>query len=160
MNNYLSTLTSISTDTLIVGGLVALFFFIAVHFGKGYITAIIISVYVSIFLYGNAFFVQNLVFVENEPDKLFWNHLGIMLLFLIPVFYVLKNIVTGDYGRRGKVIGAGLMAIGAAGLVISIFYQVLPITPVYDFSAGIDSLFSSDKMLTVWLILPLILLFF
>ncbi len=160
VNNYLSTFTAISSDTIIVLAIVALLFFIAFQFGKSFITAIIVSIYISAFLYMNAFFVQKLVFVGNEANKLFWNHLGIFLLFFVPVFYFLKNIISGDYGRRGKLIGSGLLAIATAGLVLAIFYQIIPLIPVYNFSAGIDKLFATDTMFTIWLIIPLLVLFF
>jgi hypothetical protein len=160
VNNYLSTLTAISSDTIIVLAIIALLFFIAFQFGKGFITSIIVSVYISAFLYTNAFFVQKLVFVGNEANKLFWNHLGIFLLFFIPVFYLLKNTISGDYSRRGKFFGAGLLAVATGGLVLAIFYHIIPLTPIYNFSAGIDKLFATDTMFTVWLIIPLLVLFF
>jgi hypothetical protein len=160
VNNYLSTFTAVSSDTIIVLAIVALLFFIAFQFGKGYITSIIVSIYISAFLYINAFFVQKLVFVGNEASKLFWNHLGIFLLFFIPVFYLLRNVVSGDYSRRGKFVGAGLLAVATAGLVLAIFYHVIPLTPVYNFSAGIDKLFATDTMFTFWLLIPLLVLFF
>lgn len=160
VNNYLSTFTAISSDTIIVLAIIALLFFIAFQFGKGYITSIIVSIYISAFLYTNAFFVQKLVFVGNEASKLFWNHLGIFLLFFIPTFYLLRNIISGDYGRRGKFLGAGLLAIATAALVLAIFYHVIPLTPVYNFSSGIDKLFATDTMFTLWLIIPLLVLFF
>ena len=159
MNNYLSTLTAISSDTIIVLAIVALLLFIAFQFGKGYITSIIVSVYISAFLYTNAFFVQKLVFVSNDVSKLFWNHLGIFLLFFIPIFYLLRNIISGEYGRRGKFIGGGLLAVATAGLILAIFYHVIPLNPVYNFSAGIDKLFATDMMFTIWLIIPLLALF-
>jgi hypothetical protein len=160
VNNYLSTFTAISSDTIVVLAIVALLFFIAFQFGKGYLTSVIVSLYISAFLYTNAFFVQKLVFVSNDASKLFWNHLGIFLLFFVPVFYLLRNIISGDYGRRGKFISAGLLAIATGGLVLAIFYQVIPLTPIYNFSAGIDKLFATDTMFTVWLIIPLLVLFF
>ena len=54
----------------------------------------------------------------------------------------------------------GLLSVAAAGLLVSIFYHVIPLTPVYNFSPAIDKIFSTDTDFAIWLLAPLVLLFF
>ena len=49
--------------------------------------------------------------------------------------------------------------VALLGLVVALFYHVLPVEGVYDLPLQLDNIFSSEKMFTVWLIVPLLALF-
>ncbi len=161
MNNYISTFTSLSSDTLILIILATIFLFIGLRIGKNTLVSIILSLYLSVLLYSNSFFVNSLIFVSKDPAKLFWNHLAIFALFFVPIYLILSKIISVE-GDRGplKLLKIGILALVSTGLLIAIFYHVLSIAPIYNFSSAIDNLFASSRAFTIWLILPLITMFF
>jgi hypothetical protein len=161
VNNYISTFTSLSSDTLILIILAVAFLFLGFRKGKDVLVTGLLSLYVTAFLYSNAFFVNSLIFVAKDPAKLFWNHLAIFILFFVPVYLILSKIILAenDRGPLG-LIKMAILSLVTTGLLITIFYHVVPISTVYNFSSAVDSLFESSRTFTVWLILPLAALFF
>ncbi len=160
MNNYISTLTSVSSDTLIILVLLVIILGIGFKFGRNQLVSLILAIYVAAFLYVNIFFASNFVFVEKSSSMLFWNKLGIFLLFLIPVNLLINKSLGGYESRGNRFVKIGLLAIALLGLTLAIFYHVVPITSVHNFSSGIDKLFASSTAYTLWLLIPLIVLFF
>lgn len=161
MNNYISTFTSLSSDTLFLIILIAVFLFIGLRKGKGVLVTIIVSLYISTFLYSYTFLVKSLVFVSDDPFKLFWNHLAIYVLFFVPVYIILNKIISTE-GDRGPVgfVKVGLLSVVLVGFTIAILYHFLSLSSVYNFSSSINDLFASKNSLRVWMILPLLSLFF
>jgi hypothetical protein len=123
------------------------------------IGALIISVYIAMVIYANAFFIKILT-VADSNSQLFWNHLGIFLIILVPVFFLMKKIVSPPYTRGGlQYVRTGLLLVVLVGLVLSILYHVIPLGPIYDLPASVDRFFAPDSAFTIWLILPLLALF-
>jgi hypothetical protein len=123
------------------------------------IASLIISIYVSAVIYSNAFFVKQLS-IGDSASQLFWNHLGIFLIILVPVFLLMKKLVSFSYSRGGmKYIRAGVLLVALVGLILSMLYHVIPVESVYNIPGTVDKVFSSDGAFTVWLILPLLALF-
>jgi len=121
----------------------------------------VLSIYIGLFLYTALPFTKVLNSVTKSSLNVFWNHLGILLLFVIPIWFILSKVISDDPGRGAvKAIRLLLLAIGLLGLVIAIFYRIIPITSIYNFPSFIDKLFVPDLAYTAWLIAPLIILFF
>jgi hypothetical protein len=161
VTSYLHTITSLSTDTIILLALVVVIFFAALKLGRGHVISAILSLYVASFLYTNLFFVKMLTLATTTTADLFWNHLAIFLIFYIPIHFVTQKQIHSDFGRGAiGIIRMGVLSVAAAGLLVSIFYHVIPLTPVYNFSPAVDQLFASDTAFAIWLIAPLVLLFF
>jgi hypothetical protein len=161
VTSYLHTITSLSTDTLILVGLVVIIFFAALKLGRGHLVSGILSLYVASFLYTNVSFIKTLTLATGSSANLFWNHLAIFLILFIPIHFITQKQISADFGR-GMLgfVKAGLSAIAGAGLLLSIFYHVVPIDSVYHFSSVVNNLFASETAFTIWLIAPLVLLFF
>lgn len=159
--DYISSFTSLSTDTIILLAGFALIFISTLKLGASRIAALIISIYIAGFIYTNAFFIESLTILGGSPVKEFANSLAIFLVILIPVFIVVERMVLSDLGGGGKrFIKAGLLSIALLGLILVTLYHVVPLGDVYDFSNTLDKIFASDTALTAWLIIPLLILFF
>lgn len=123
------------------------------------VASLIVSIYIAIVIYTNAFFIKVLT-IGKGTDQLFWNHLAIFLIILVPVFFLVNKFVHIDSGgglrKHGKMV---LYTVVLIGLVTSLFYHVIPLNPIYDIPAPIDNFFASDTAFTIWLIVPLLALF-
>ena len=122
------------------------------------LAALIISIYVATLLYSNVFFVKKLVIADSGAAP-FWNHLGIFLILLVPTFFIVSRIVVLSYARGVMMpLRAILFSLALLGLVLSIFYHIIPLEVVYDLPSQVDKIFASDKAFTIWLIAPLLTL--
>jgi surface polysaccharide O-acyltransferase-like enzyme len=123
------------------------------------LAALIISIYISALIYANAFFIKTLTITESAPE-LFWNYLAIFMIILVPVFFLVKSLVDLPHPRNGmRHVRTALLIIALIGLSLAVLYHVIPLESVYDLPASVDKLFASDAAFTVWLILPLLVLF-
>ena len=52
-----------------------------------------------------------------------------------------------------------VLSLGAAGLLVTILYQNLNLGTLYDLPPQIETFFTGDLALTIWLILPILALF-
>ena len=62
------------------------------------LVALIISLYITSFLYANFFFIKQLTVVESA-DQLFWNHLAIFAILLIPVYLLISPVISASYDK-------------------------------------------------------------
>lgn len=160
MESLLTTFSSLSTQSLVLGTLILVLFIIGIRFGRSHIVSALLSLYISSFIYSHVSLSKVTDSTVLAGSGTFWNYLGIFLLFFIPIHVVLLRVVMTDFGEAPmKYIRAAGMAVLFTGLLISISYHVIPILPVFDFAPAIDMLFASDTAFTAWLILPLVVLF-
>ncbi len=121
--------------------------------------SLILSLYVTSLVYTHAFFIERLMFLE-KVDQQFYNQLGIFLIILLPIYFLLNRLVVsaGGGGAR-QFVRKTLHFVAALGLFATILYHVVPLESVYDLPAQVDQIFSSETMLTFWLLAPLLVLF-
>lgn len=161
MNNYIGTFTSLSSDTVILLILFSVILFISIRQGKSYIASAILSVYIASFFYTNLPFTKSLMNVVKGTSSIFWNHLAVFLLLFIPTYFILNKVVVADFGKGPfRFILAGASSLAFLGLIMSIFYHIIPLEPIYNFSPAIDNLFETDIAYTFWILAPLLVLFF
>ncbi|MDO8565235.1 MAG: hypothetical protein Q7R67_01250 [bacterium] len=123
------------------------------------LVALIISLYIASFFYANVFFIKQLTIVESA-DQLFWNHLAIFAILLIPVYLLISPVISASYDKGAmKMLRLVVLSLGAAGLLITILYQNLNLGTLYDLPPQIEAFFTGDLALTIWLILPILALF-
>ncbi len=124
------------------------------------LVSIVIALYISILLYTQAFFVKTLTVLKGS-DQLFWNHIMILFIFFIPIFFVVNKHVSADYSgglKRGlKLI---LLVVSILGLVGSILYHIVPVASVYHFPNIVDQFFVPAQFFTIWLFIPVVALLF
>ncbi len=120
----------------------------------------LISLYLAILLYTQAFFVKTLTILKGS-DQLFWNHIMILVIFFLPIFYVVnKHISVDSDGGLKRYLKLVLLIIAIVGLVISVLYHIVPIAPIYHFPSILNQFFAPEQIFTVWLIAPLAILLF
>ena len=160
MNTYIKTFTSLPVDFLILGALFALVMFLALKQGKSYLVAGIISLYIASFFFLNLPFTKVLTATIKGSSNIFWINSGIFLIFYVPVYFAISQITLTDFGNGAmKYVRASVLSISFIGLFLSIFYHLIPIESVYNFSPSIDSIFAPDMAFNFWLLIPLVVLF-
>jgi hypothetical protein len=123
------------------------------------LASLIISVYIAAFLFANLFFIKQLTLVE-DAGQLFWNHLAIFLILLVPVFLLVSKYISRPYTRSGmRTMRTVILAIAFLGLSMSVLYHIIPLEPIYNLPSQVDMIFASDLAFSIWLILPLLVLF-
>ena len=121
----------------------------------------VLSLYIGLFFYTVLPFTKVLTGVTKGSLNLFWNHLGILLLFVIPLWFILNRVIRDDPGRGlEKFIRLTLLGVAFLGLVTSVFYHIIPIASIYEFPSVMDKFFKTDIAYSAWLIAPLLILFF
>lgn len=161
MNSYIQTFNSLPADFLIIGGIFAVVLFLSLRQGKSYLASGIISLYLASFIYEFLPFTKTLVSSIQGSSNIFWIHTAAFLIFFVPIYFVISKVILSDFGRGSKKFARALLLSAAfVGLLISIFYHIIPLESVYNFSTTIDKLFISDMAFNFWLIAPLLLLFF
>lgn len=121
------------------------------------LVALVISTYIAFVIYGNAFFIKQLTVVKDS-NQLFWNHLAIFIILMVPIYLAVSQFVSREF-RGGKAFKTLLLSLAFLGLVISMFYHVIPLEPIYDLPPVVDKVFASESLFTVWLLVPIIILF-
>lgn len=123
------------------------------------LVALIISLYIASFLYANVFFIKQLTVVESV-DQLFFNHLAIFAILLVPVYLLISPVISASYDKGVmKMVRLIVLSLCALGLIITILYQNLNLGTLYGLPPQIQAFFTGDLALTIWLILPLLALF-
>lgn len=123
------------------------------------LASLVISIYISALIYSNAFFMQILTVADSE-GQLFWNHLAIFLILLVPIYFLVSRYVSMPYSRGSmKHIRAFVVGIALVGLSLAMLYHIIPLEPIYNLPPYVDQVFASDTAFTIWLIIPLLALF-
>jgi hypothetical protein len=120
------------------------------------ITSAIFGIYIASLLYLHVPYVKMLTVASKDSNGLFWNHLAIFMIFFVLAFFVLQRHVA-SYGKGLQVFLASLALIG---LILTVFYHVVPIAPIYTLPSILNPYFATDTAFTAWLIAPLVILFF
>lgn len=121
------------------------------------ISSLIISIYITALLYANISFLKTLSVLK---DELFWNNLAIFVIILVPVFILINKYISVPSSRGAMTfVRSVLLVIALLGLILTIFYHIIPLEPVYDLPSYIDQYFAPDLFRTIWLLVPLAVLF-
>ncbi|MEK7186924.1 MAG: hypothetical protein AAB690_01215 [Patescibacteria group bacterium] len=123
------------------------------------LSSLIIAIYITALLYANLFFIKQLTLVKGA-DQLFWNHLAIFAIILVPVFFLINKYISAPVSRGAmKPLRFVLLFVALLGLVFTILYHIIPLEPIYNLPAQVDQVFASEMAFTIWLIAPLVVLF-
>lgn len=120
------------------------------------ISSAIFSIYIAIALFTVVPFVKTLVVAGKDAPALFWNHLAVFVIFFLLAFFVLQRHVSSFGG--GLQVFLGTLAL--LGLLLTVFYHVVPIAPIYKLPSVLAPYFATNTAYTAWLIAPLVILFF
>lgn len=152
---------SFSSDIVIIALLTAVFAAYALFLGKDRVVALILSFYPSVLLFKAIPYFKKLVVLNPANLQEAFVQVFLFLVIFVPVNYVVLHIVSGEFSfsRIKKVFEAGILGLTATSLTILFSYQVVNLQKIYNFSSGIDKLFTGDAFFWV-LIIPFGVLFF
>jgi hypothetical protein len=150
--NSWHSILSLSTDVTIVLVILGILIVYALYAGKEWITALIVSLPVSAWLFTELPYSQKLLGdFSTTPGTL--RNVAIFLVLLIPTMIMIGHRLSLDYpySRAKKLIEAGALAIITAGIALSLSQSIIPIKSFYTFSTGsILWLFGHPFSLFVW----------
>jgi len=152
---------SFSSDIVIVALLTAIFAAYALFLGKDRVVSLILSFYPSVLIFKALPYFKKLIVLNpsNFQDALI--QVILFLIIFVPVNYVMLHIVSGEFSfsRVKKVFEAGILGLTATSLTILFSYHVINLQKMYNFSSGIDNLFTGT-MFFWWLLIPFGVLLF
>ncbi|MFZ2049204.1 MAG: hypothetical protein WAV25_02840 [Minisyncoccia bacterium] len=123
------------------------------------LVAVLLSLYIAAFLYTQVFFVKVLTLTKGN-ENLFWNHITILLIFGVFIFFVIQKHIEVDAGFGAmQFFRITLVTLSLIGLILSILYHIVPLEPIYNLPPIVDKIFATDLDYTLWLIAPLLVLF-
>ena len=127
------------------------------------LSSLIISLYIAMFLFANLSFIKTFS-IFKETGQLFWNNLAIFIILLIPIYFLINKYISVPCARSRsqsvmKIIRTVLLFLALLGLILTIFYHIIPLEPIYNLPAQLDQFFAPDTAFTIWLIVPLAVLF-
>ncbi len=123
------------------------------------LVALLLSFYLATFLYTQVFFVKALTLTKGN-ENLFWNHIAILLIFAVFIFFVLQKHIEFDAGYGVmQFLRTVLVSLSLIGLVVTILYHVIPLEPIYNLPPLVDKIFASELNYSLWLLAPILVLF-
>ncbi len=125
------------------------------------LVTVLLSLYITTFLYIELPFVKGLNFAGTTAKGLFVSHAAVFVALFIFLEVILSRHVFAkeSFGAKRNIL-LGLLTIGILGFIIAILYHIVPATSLYAFPKIFNTLFASNTAFVAWLIAPLILLFF
>ncbi|MES2213278.1 MAG: hypothetical protein V4473_00380 [Patescibacteria group bacterium] len=156
----LKTNGSLTTDLIVLGIILLIFFFYGIYFGKNRLISLIVSFYPAMFLYGIFPFATKLMILHGG-NLILLNKILIFLIFLIPLDIIIARFVSVDsgYGGAEHYLRIGVSALILVALTLIFTYSVISFDSLYNFSSHIDALFTSTRIFW-WYIAPFAILFF
>ncbi|MFQ5662067.1 MAG: hypothetical protein ACE5F2_02335 [Candidatus Paceibacteria bacterium] len=161
-DNAITTIASLSLDTIILAIIFIALFTYGLKYGKRRIISLIISLYISIPIISFFPYLQKVLFLGETVDKMLYMQIILFFLMVVLINILIDRVISWELGERGvrKLVELGALAIASGGLLVSISYHIIPITALHDFAPPIDSIFASGTVFFWWLVIPLAVLLF
>lgn len=159
---FFNTLAGISADFLILAIIFLAIFFYGFFRGKEKIVSLILSFYISAFLYIYSGFLNSIILFKQNQSQMVLSKIVIFLIVAAILHFLLNRFVRGLYSgsRFRNILENILLSLSATCLLISFSYHIIPIQKFYNFSTAVDQIFASSFSFTIWLFVPIVYLFF
>jgi len=146
-----------AADFLVIGLLMAFFFFFTRFVGRGQLVALFISLYTGYALYSVFPFFW---YISAAPAlTVLVLDIIIFIAFSGIAYSILRRIVVSDFLSVGT-IGILVLSFFGTGFLIALSYHTFPVRSVYTFTPAIDALFAAKTYFFWWFIAPILGLFF
>lgn len=157
----LSPLASFSLDTIIIAFLIISLSAFAFYAGKRSATSLLIALVSAHSVY-IAFSFREKIIASLFPEHAFWVNVITFFLFFFILNVILRGMIHGDYpSGTMKFFQSIALGVASAGLILAYYYHILHGEKLlYNFSPGIDALFSGSTALFFWIAGSLTLVFF
>lgn len=162
INTLIELITIAPIDLIVIFILFGFFLGIGFQYGKKHIIALILSLYISSFIYLFFPYTDRIIQLETSGFVLAIIITGISFVAFIVLYITLNRVVNISFPSSSskRWLEASIVSIFSTTLILALSYHIFPIENIYDFSAPIDSFFESDEYFFWWLVVPLIALFF
>ena len=161
MATVLSPLASFSLDTIVITILVIALSAFAFYAGKRSATSFIIALIGAHSMYA-AFSFREKIIASLFPEQAFWVNVATFVIFFLILNIILRSMIHSDYpSGTMKFFQSITLGIASAGLLLAYYYHLLRGEVfVYNFSSGIDTIFTAPMALFFWIAGSVALVFF
>lgn len=161
VQNIIQSFLSFSSDAIIIAGVAVLFTAYGIFFGKGKIISLILAFYPSTYLFKSIPYFKKVLSVSPTNSSEALAQIVIFLALFVPISYILSKFMYAEFSfsRVKKVVSAAVLGLTATSLALVFSYHVINLQKIYNFSAGIDSLFLGSYIFW-WLLAPFAIIFF
>lgn len=143
---------SFSTDFFAFIALAAFIAAFAFYFGRDRIVSLLAGIYVAIPLY--------LAFPYSDILSTPLLHVALYVGFVIVAMIAFSGLSAYIAGGSIGFIKMTILAVVTAGLLIAISIHILPVEQIYTFSVATKTLFAGNQAFFLWLVAPLIAIYF
>lgn len=156
-----SPLASFSLDTIVITVLVVSLSAFAFYAGKRSATSFLIALIGAHSMYA-AFSFREQIISSLFPTQAFWVNAVSFAIFFFILNVILRSMIHGDYpSGTMKFFQSSSLGIASTGLLLAYYYHLLQgETLVYNFSSGIDKVFTAPMALFLWIAGSVALVFF
>jgi hypothetical protein len=154
---YAFTAWNFASDFLIVLILFVLFFVFAWYVGRGAFVSLLLSFYGGYAIY--SVFPYKAMLPDSTALTALLAEVGVYLAFTLVFFFIIKRLIVSDFLYIGG-FGLFILALLAAGFIMSLAYHVFPVSLVYQFTPALDLLFAPAQYFFWWFSAPVIGLLF
>lgn len=157
----LSPLASFSLDTIVITVLVVSLSAFAFYAGKRSATSFLLALIGAHSMYA-AFSFREKIIASLFPEQAFWVNAASFAVFFLVLNVILRSMIHSDYpSGTMKFFQSIILGIASTGLLLAYYYHLLHGEMfIYNFSPGIDKLFTAPMALFLWISGSVALVFF
>ncbi|MFH1956207.1 MAG: hypothetical protein ABIJ28_00975 [Patescibacteria group bacterium] len=152
-------LSNPSWDLIVLFVFIAVGFFYGISAGKSRMAALLISLYISGFIFENFSYLDKFFKTESLSVIFFYRVVAFLVLLFLINFLISKVMrLSAGVGEK-KWWQVLLISFLSTGLLFSYLFHLFPAKDLFTFSPMVQNIFASDRIFFWWLTLPLVALF-
>ena len=157
-----SAYSGLSTDFSVILVIFLALFACAVYFGKRRAFALTLSFYLSGFLYSIFPYTEDFLVFSGGAGRIFLSKAFIWAVFALTGFFVLRGMVFSDFppGKLRRWFESALLSAANSGLLLAFSFKFFGVSDAYQFAPAVGQFFVRPEFLFLWLIAPLLVIFF
>lgn len=157
LHTSIAFILTYTIDVVIVGVLFFALYWFTLRYGKGRGISLILSLYVALLLFTHFPYRDWFHFLGTAQKQILFAEGSIFLCMVVLVTYIVSKLIAAEFPLWGlaRTFEAALIALGAAILILSFWYQLLPLSNLYAFGRPIQELFAPSELFFWWLLVPL-----
>jgi len=146
-------------DIIIILALAIVFFGYAIIVGREKIVSVVLSIYPTSLIYSSLAFLDKLVIFTSSSRAIFLNKFLIFIILFLVVHFILNKYLSSIFDSSG-IVSTALISISATLLFIDTTARLFKLHEFYKLSPALEAYLSAPNYHSIFLILPLILIFF
>ena len=156
-DSVVTLISGISGDVFGVVGLIILLIALGLSKGKDNLLVLMISLYPSALLTEYFPFYDSVLLGNGHLSKVL-TPLAVYLISAFAISFFLHNYIDTNYQHSAfwRFVEIFVLSLSIVGISIAVFYHIVGIEPLYNFSFVFDALFASNFAMFLWLLLPIV----